>query len=189
MPKKLMPTSLLQLRIELTDISPAIWRVVLVPDSITLVKLHRVIQASMGWYDCHLHEFNIDGIRYGIVNPDWGEDEGLVNEARKRLLQVLSGARKFTYTYDFGDSWEHTITVENQLHKENIDNWAHCLLGENHCPPEDVGGAHGYFEFLEAMHDPSHEEHELMKEWWGGTFDPRNFDLAMVNQQLKGIKL
>lgn len=189
MPSKLVPTSLLQLRIELKNASPAIWRVVLVPDTITLVQLHRVIQETMGWYNCHLHEFDIAGIRYGTPDPDWGDDLGMVNEARKRLLNVLHGRRKFEYLYDFGDSWLHQVTVEDQLPMLKTQRYATCLQGENRCPPEDVGGVHGYFEFLEAIHDPSHEEHESVKEWWGGEFDPREFDAVETNTRLRQLML
>ncbi len=57
------------------------------------------------------------------------------------------------------------------------------------CPPEDVGGLGGYFEFLEAMADPQHEEHENMMQWWGEAFDPRTFDILLANERLKQIKL
>jgi len=57
------------------------------------------------------------------------------------------------------------------------------------CPPEDVGGLGGYFEFLEAMSDPQHEEHESMIQWWGDAFDPQAFDVIQVNERLKQINL
>lgn len=41
--------ALLRLKIELAGIKPVVWRRVVVPESITLAKLHRVIQAVMGW--------------------------------------------------------------------------------------------------------------------------------------------
>ena len=47
------------LKIQLLDIEPAIWRRFVVPASITLDRLHDVIQIVMGWTDSHLHEFTI----------------------------------------------------------------------------------------------------------------------------------
>jgi hypothetical protein len=52
-------------------------------------------------------------------------------------------------------------------------------------PPDDVGGASGYQEFLGALSDPHHEEHEHMKAWVGQPFDSRAFSLAQVNERLR----
>lgn len=59
-----------------------------------------------------------------------------------------------------------------------------CIGGGNSCPPDDVGGAPGYEEFLEALGDPSHPEHEHLKAWIGGAFDPAAFDVEDVNARL-----
>ena len=59
-----------------------------------------------------------------------------------------------------------------------------CIGGENACPPEDVGGAPGYEDFLAALADPNDPEHDSLKEWIGGSFDPAAFDVAEVNQRL-----
>ena len=74
-PRTRKPADLLQLRIELAGIKPAIWRRIVVPESITLARLHHVIQGVMGWHGGHLHEFEIAGERYGIPDPefDWGD--------------------------------------------------------------------------------------------------------------------
>ena len=189
MVSRLNPQTLLQLRIELCDTDPVVWRCVLVPDTITLVKLHAVIQAAMGWWDYHLHEFDIGGLRYGIPDPEWDLGPELINEARKKLLTVLGNRRKFDYLYDFGDSWLHRITLEERLPMRQPQCYALCVAGENARPPEDVGGIPGYYEFLEVIADPSHEEHQSMLGWCGGSFDPRRFDIDAVNESLKRIKL
>ena len=54
------------------------------------------------------------------------------------------------------------------------------------CPPEDVGGVGGYQEFLEAIFDPSHEDHSRFLTWAGGYFQADEFDPAGVNAQLRG---
>ncbi len=186
------PNSLLLLRIELEHCSPVIWRSVLVPDNITLVKLHRVFQEVMGWRDCHLHEFIIDQRHYGMVDPDDPfADLGpeLISEKRKKLEKVLGRRKRFEYIYDYGDNWRHTITLENRLPLTSAQPSITCIGGEMACPPEDVGGPGGYFEFLEAMTDPQHEEHENMMRWWGEAFDPGIFDSLLANERLKQIKL
>ena len=112
---------LLQLKIELAWIKPLIWRRVVVPESITLPKLHQVIQVAMGWMACHLHEFEIAGEHYGIPDPDFEWGEPVRSEQRVRLGTALGAAKSFRYTYDFGDDWEHRIKIEKRL--PPIPNW------------------------------------------------------------------
>ena len=86
----------------------------IVPETITLAKLHTVMQAAMGWSDYHLHEYEIAGQRYSIPDPDWPSDEPLLEERRAKLrFFVEARVRRFTYQYDFGDSWEHEVTIED----------------------------------------------------------------------------
>ncbi len=189
MSPRLNPETLLQLRIELTYTEPTIWRCVLIPDTITLVQLHSVIQESMGWWNSHLHEFDIAGLRYGMIDPDWDDDPELINEARKKLLKVLGRRKKFNYIYDFGDSWLHRITLEKIYPMVKPQRYALCVGGENACPPEDVGGVPGYYEFLDVIANPDHEEYEQMLEWCGGSFNPESFDINATNANLKRIRL
>ena len=104
--------SCLQLKIELAWIKPVIWRRIVVPEAINLHKLHQVIQVVMGWRDCHLHEFIIDGKRYG--SPDPYSDDTFPEE-QTRLGSALENRKSFKYIYDFGDSWEHRIKLEKTL--------------------------------------------------------------------------
>jgi hypothetical protein len=186
------PKTQLQLRIELEHSQPLIWRVVLVPGNITLVKLHQVIQTAMGWWDGHLHEFIIDHRHYGRIfaeDPMMDIGPELLDERHKRLTTVLGGKRRFDYLYDFGDSWWHKIRVEAEVPRIEALPQAVCLGGEMACPPEDVGGIPGYFAFLETVSDPSHEEHAEILEWCGGAFDPRAFDIVATNAMLANIRL
>lgn len=178
-----------QLRIELEDIAPMIWRRILVPDTVTLPKLHVVLLWAMGWQGGHLHEFEIGRQRYGIPDEDW-PDAGCLDESRVRLKPFIeSGLRHFTYLYDFGDHWEHRIVVEDRVPPQPHTASVRCTAGENACPPEDVGGVPGYYEFLAALKDPAHEEHEILRQWIGGSFDPTRFDLGEVNERLADIKI
>lgn len=189
MVRHLSTQSLLQLRIELKYTDPPIWRLITVPDAITLVQLHQVIQVTMGWCDCHLHEYRIGGLRYGVPDPHWGGDPNLINERRKRLTSVLKDERQFSYLYDFGDDWEHRVTLEDRTTPDKPQRFAVCLAGENACPPEDIGGVPGFEYFKVVMADPSHQEHDQMREWYSLDFDPQHFDIDEVNTELKRIKL
>ena len=179
------PSQIYQIKITLRDSKPPIWRRLDVPDTMTLAQLHHVIQAAMGWADYHLHQFTVNGVEYGVPHPDdWNE---VRNEKSVKLSQFVTGPKfKFTYEYDFGDSWEHIILVEKVLPPEPGVDYPRCITGKRACPPEDCGGVWGYASFLEAISDPDHPEHEELLEWVGGEFDPEAFDCAVVNEALRG---
>ncbi len=175
-----------RLKITLRDISPPIWRRVEVKGNSSLYKLHQVIQESFGWFDSHLHQFIVDGEFYGESFPD--ADFELKSGRRFKLFQAAPAAGdKFLYEYDFGDGWLHEIKVEAIEEAGAGVTYPRCTKGKRSCPPEDVGGPWGYENFLEAINDPDHDEHEEYLEWVGGSFDPEDFDLKAVNSELKTI--
>ena len=183
MTSKIADQTVYQLKITLKGIRPPIWRRVQVYSSTTLSRLHLIIQATMGWWNCHLHQFSIDGIDYGESQPEYDFD--VRDEKRVKLSQVVAGEKsKFLYTYDFGDSWDHEILVEKVLLSDPEVSYPMCLKGKRACPPEDCGGPWGYAEFLEAIQNPSHPEHEDLLEWIGGSFEPEACDLDKINQRL-----
>ena len=174
-----------QLKITLRDVKPPVWRRIQVPASITLAKLHLVVQAAMGWENYHLYSFSAGGTKYGEPDP-----ELQLRSARSaRLNAVAPGPRaKLQYTYDFGDSWEHDIVVEKALASEPGVHYPMCVAAKRACPPEDCGGAWGYEELLDILGDPEHEEYEERLEWAGGTFDPEAFDLDAANAALRRLR-
>jgi len=175
-----------QLKITLKGAKPPIWRRVQVPSDITLEELHYLIQMAMGWTDSHLHQFTINGVEYGQPMPEYDFD--VRNEAPVKLSRVVAGEKsKFHYTYDMGDDWEHEILVEKVLPRDANQFYPVCIKGKRACPPEDCGGVWGYGDFLEAIHNPEHPEHETMLEWIGGEFDPEAFDIDEVNEALKEL--
>lgn len=178
-----------QLHIQLDYIEPAIWRRIWVPDNLSLAQLDRIIQAAMGWGNMHLHAFQIGDARYGVPNEDWGGTDGLNDDTRFDVAAVLqNGPKQFVYTYDFGDDWRHTVTVESILPVDEKNLLPLCLAGANACPPEDVGGPPGYGEFLHAIVDPTHAEHLTMWRWHGGPFDPAGFDMNSINVILRKLR-
>jgi hypothetical protein len=164
-----------------------IWRTVLVPDDYTLAHLHVILQTTMNWLDYHLHEFEINDKTYG--RPDYDDQaEGLLDERVVTLGAVLAASRQpFSYAYDFGDGWRLSLTVQEILRREPKTLYPQCVAGRRSAPPEDVGGISGYERFLEAIADPSDEEHDEQLEWVGGAFDPEGFDLEYVNNELRKI--
>lgn len=184
------PQRIYQLRVSLDEIQPTIWRRLWVADTLTLAKLDRVIQAAMGWTNSHLHEFKIAGQRYGIPDDEWPDDNPPSDDRRSRIGPVLGDSvNEFSYLYDFGDHWQHTVKVEKLLKPNEINTWPTCLAGQNACPPEDVGGIGGYMEFLEAVRDPTHDEHIAMWRWSGGPFDPAGFDVNATNAAIRKLRI
>ena len=181
--QRLPAPQIIQLLIELVGDNPTIWRRVIVPSDITLTKLHKRIQIAMGWFDCHLHEFVINNERYGQPEPDWDYDE-VISEQRKRLLKTLEGSKSFTYIYDLGDDWEHSIKVESISANSPKITHPVCIDGEYACPPEDCGGTTGYRDLLEILSDPENPEHESMQTWVGLYFNPSEFDLFEAKTEL-----
>ena len=176
-----VPSEIYQLKITLRGIKPPIWRRIAVAGDIKLDKLHKVLQLSMGWYDYHLHEFRIHGICYAVPHAEANPNDR--NERRVPLNTVIHNVgERFDYTYDFGDSWEHSILVEKIEPPQPDIRYPVCLGGKRACPPEDCGS---YENFLAALNDPNHEEHEEFVEWIGGSFDPEEFDIEKVNKSLK----
>jgi hypothetical protein len=96
-----------------------------------------------------------------------------------------SGRRfRFLYEYDFGDSWQHEVLFEKSVEAEAGRKCPLCLEGARACPPEDVGGTWGYADFVEAIQNEDHEQHEEMLEWVGGRFDPEAFDPAKATKRM-----
>jgi hypothetical protein len=176
-------TRIYQLKIQLRGVRPPVWRRVLFPGEMNLAELHEVVQTTMGWTNSHLHEFEVEGARYGLPDPEWGLDE-VVDEWRVKLFRVAQEGTRLRYAYDFGDGWVHDVKVEKVLGWQLGTRYPCCIAGRRACPPEDVGGPSGYQDFLLAVSDPGHAEHEQWVEWVGGRFDPAEFDLAAVDKSL-----
>jgi hypothetical protein len=190
--QKKTPAAVYQLKITLLDTKPPIWRRVQVPGSMTLSRLHDVIQLCMGWTDSHLHQFMIGNNFYGPVDldDDWRETKALA-ETRFKLCDLEDDMRlRFMYEYDFGDGWQHKIKIEKVIAPDEKSLKHPVLLaGKRACPPEDIGGPPGYEGFLAAISDPENKEHEEMRDWYGSDdFDPDFFAIGQINKILKKIK-
>ena len=181
------PESVHQLSITLREISPAIHRRVRVAGTATLAELHAVIQIAMGWTNSHLHMFTTtDGTHYGNPTHD---DDGfleLQDELGVTLEELLRApGQALTYEYDFGDGWEHEVVLDRISPRENAEPLPRCVEAQGRCPPEDVGGPHGFYEFLHAIKDGSHAEHSAMQQWLGEPdFNLQDVDIDAINTLL-----
>ncbi len=182
---------IVQLKIKLSDIDPPIWRRIKVPADFPLRRLHDVIQAVFDWLDYHLHQFEVGDRIYGSPKQgdgDFGEKH-LYSDRNIKLGALLDrGVQRFIYRYDFGDDWEHVITVEQITDPEDGVEYPILVDGARRAPPEDCGGPPGFEAFLEAMLDEGHEEHVALMDWYGEHFDPDDMELDAVEAMLGRIR-
>ena len=182
-----------ELKIVLAEIKPAIWRRLLVRGDTNLELLHAVLQVAMGWTNSHMHQFVVGDQRYADPQSNLESEPGEApegDETRTALMEAMPQAKTwFVYEYDFGDSWTHSIMVE-KIHPPAPPpkDFAQCLAGMRAGPPDDCGGPPGYIDFLKAIKNPKHPEHEEMLEWIGGSFNPEACDLEKINQCLRRLK-
>ena len=156
-----------QFTITLVGTRPPVWRRVQVPHTFTFADFHNVIQDAMGWYDCHLHSFemadpkksreslkkveihmNDEEVVFG-VNMQGVEflDENCTKISDYFTLEKCNLPRQAedtfanaNYEYDFGDGWTHKIKLETIFELgegEDINDYPKCIAGKMACPPED----------------------------------------------------
>jgi hypothetical protein len=182
------PQGVHQFLIVLNGTDPLVWRRIQVTGDYSFWDLHVAIQDAMGWLDYHLHEFRLlddSGTLVSIGIPT-GEEE-LDRPVLPGWNIPLAGfferpgwhAPPAMYAYDFGDDWEHTLVHEGMRGAHDSTSYPRCLAGARRCPPEDCGGVDGYAEFLEAIADPKHPDHDEMRQW-SGPFDPDDFNPVKV---------
>lgn len=177
-----------QIKITLNQIRPPIWRRVQVAEETSFATLHEVIQMAMGWEDDHLHEFEVASRRIGPQIEDDLCGGSAFDEIDVKLCDVVQGENAtLKYTYDFGDRWEHTLTVEEIISPDAEVSYPICLTGKRACPPEDCGGPRGYSELLEAQKHPDDPRYQGVLDW-AEDFDPELFDLDAINDRLESLQ-
>lgn len=175
-----------EVHVTLAGIDPPIWRAFTVPADIGLGHLHLVIQVTMGWLNSHLHEFRLGRRRFAPPNP-YGDDFGdkIEDEANYQLCELLNRPKQnLVYTYDFGDGWEHKVTLAAirpvRCRAPKV------LAGKRACPPEDCGGPGGYYDLLAVLANPDDPEHAERKEWVPAGFDAEVYPISEVIERMAG---
>ena len=76
--------------------------------------MHDIIQATFGWTDSHLFEFEVGNRVYGNPMPDDDDFGSKIYKAKSICLKTLveRGVERFLYVYDFGDNWRHDVVIE-----------------------------------------------------------------------------
>lgn len=175
------------LRVDLVGSRPKIWRRVFVPAQISLPELHAVLQVTMGWPGNGHWQFSIRRRHYASR-----EMPGVTLQAHAGLGLVDLVQRRgsvFQYQCFFEDAWRHQITLSNpQFDSHAWEEKVQCVAGAGACPPADVGGIEGYYEFLRAIEDPEHPDHYEMTDWIGAEFDRDEFYDDRINADLRRLQ-
>lgn len=186
---------------ELKETSPPLWRRIEVRSDLNLAEVHDILQVVFGWTDSHLHgfaagpEFYSDRAeRYLCPFDEYEGDAEGVPEAQVRLDEVLAETGDtLTYAYDYGDGWEHLLTLETIRPREDGARRAVCTGGERDGPAEDCGGPHSY-DLISAATGPASPGRTAaaleFAEIYGQEVDPHDlagtpFDLDAVNARLQ----
>lgn len=166
-------------KVVLQGIRPQIWRRFKVPAGISFHTLHDIIQVVMGWENYHLYRFDV-GWKGFTTQPMAGEDHYSDERIDAYLAEV--GYQLF-YEYDFGDRWEHVLTLEKFLVREVSEPL--CMTGNRACPPEDSGGPWLYDEFLRSRKSRKGRVSRKWQHRIGTYWDADAFDLQATNDALK----
>jgi hypothetical protein len=180
--------TVMQLRVRIKGIRPPIWRKLLVRSDTKLHDLHLMIQSAFGWDNYHLYEFFDGLVYYTKPSDEWESDPDEIDSTEVTIEDInLREGSKIEYTYDFGDGWDHTISVEKVLPLDSSLKLPACIGGKRNCPPEDCGGVYGYYDVLRKAANPDDPDHEATIEWLG-EYNPEEFDLKFADSQVKDYK-
>ena len=150
-----------------------IWRRLQVSEDCTFYEFHTHIQDAMGWEDYHLHKFYFEE-RY---DEDY---EDIEFNSHSKLKDYFQNDTKYIiYAYDFGDGWEHKITLEKILQTKK-KTYPICMAGKRACPPEDCGGIYGYKRVIQAMKKPKSREYREVMEWLVEPFNSEEFNIKDI---------
>ena len=194
-----MAATFYELRISLVGAKPPVWRRVRVNPDRSLGHLHRVIQSAMGWGDDHPHQFELKRKgslprrfhqQDGDLDFDSDSDSDSEGDEEEVTLRKICPREKDTlgYLYDFGDSWQHKLTVSKVVEARTGLPVPACLSGKGACPPEECGGVYAHREVLEALADPGHRDHAEQVDLWGDDLDPEAFSLDQADRRLESLR-
>lgn len=185
-----MQEEIIQLNISLLDSKPLVWRQILVHNSTTFFELHHIIQIAMGWKNYHMFEFDVEGYRIGEIDEeeeDYGDGQ-LLDATTVALKDIITQKGDvINYEYDFGDSWEHQIKVDEFLGVSKSITYPTCINGQMNCPPEDCGGIDSFYNSLDILKNKTHSEYKEIYEWFPKKYNPKKFDIEKVNKRLKKL--
>lgn len=171
-----------QLRIDLLDSDPPIWRGLRLRADTSLVDVSRLLAATMGWSG--KAEAQLQGHRIPDPGPA-SPGEAIGQPPLASLLRQPGDSLRYTYAPTLG--WLHRVTLEAIEVLQPAEALPRCMAGERHCPPEFCAGVWGYEDLLDRLNDPEDPDYDQLWDQVGYDFDPETFDLEATNQRLQGL--
>ncbi len=183
-----MKSKIYQVKLQVEDAKPPIWRRVLIDSSIGLKELHGVIQIAFEWSSSKLHQFRHKNVYYGpdcLVDDEFGnthldETDYKVSDFLKKEKDILK------YEYDFSHWWGVKITLEKKV--EDYEGVTPiCIKGKRAAPIDQNPITFTHEELMQAYSDPTDEDHKAVVEWLGEDYDPSHFDVESLNEDFREI--
>ncbi|WP_267617373.1 plasmid pRiA4b ORF-3 family protein [Gordonia bronchialis] len=140
------------------------WRRLEFRSDLTLDVVHRAIQASYAWLDCHLHRFSLGGGPFEFTSELFlcpfdvteGEDEGSPADEVRLDETMHEPGDTLHYVYDYGDDWRLTLRLEEITALTDDASPVRCVDGERAAPPEDCGHLVDAADLARVLDDPAH---------------------------------
>ncbi len=173
----------LQLRVELMDVTPAVWRRLVLAERASLEELHLSIEGSMRRDPVDGYGFVVDGIRY-TDDHDGPRDPAIV------ALQSLGLHPGMRFEHTSGalpEPWRHVITIEAVTPRLVGQRVPSCTAGARAAPPEGCAGPAAYRELLRVWHDPFDPRAAEWRSHLADRFAPDYADLTAINAALARI--
>ncbi len=179
-----------QMKIVIKNSKPPIWRRCIIPAGITFSQLSIILNKVMGWSGYHLSEFEFYHLQLQLREDDeihdfvplWDFD--LLDSSKIYINEYMEQQEWFTYTYDFGDDWQHRVTIENII-EDYPNNYPQVIKFKGDCPIEDCGGIEGYYECIEVIGDSDNPESNERRAWAESQGYGFTYDMDEVNEDLK----
>ncbi|WP_330872772.1 plasmid pRiA4b ORF-3 family protein [Photobacterium sp. WH80] len=165
------------IKVELVGSKPKIWRRFTVSSAMDLESFHQLLQDIMGWENAHLYMFHTQ-----LGHIDNTDETDLPADDIPLMAVLQEEGDRIDYIYDYGDHWEHTISLE-KINKRSCS-LPKVTAGNGACPPEDCGGIWGYALLLALTKKENLSEDEQDQLMWYGMDDDwnaRQFDKDQVN--------
>ena len=185
--------NIIQLRVTLTRVKPATWRVLLIPESLTFKQLHEVLLNSFDWSGYHMWQFQFRKTTIGPPDEDEMDVDlgfGDYIEADTVTLADMKFKERntFKYLYHFDDDWQAKCQVEYITPAEEGKQYPLCIEGEGNNPVEDYGGPEVYSEIVRILKNPRHAEYQDSVDILGADYDAKSFDMESLNELLQEQK-
>ncbi|RBP00032.1 plasmid pRiA4b ORF-3 family protein [Rossellomorea aquimaris] len=161
----------------------------LIPNTLSFHQLHEVIQTVMGWTNTHLYSFHGSPGVFEYPDEEYEFRSDFARDSKISIIGkfLVSEKDAISYTYDFGDDWEHQILLEKITGNQNLVSPV-CIKGKRNCPLEDSGGIHHYQHVLKVLSNTEKmdEDAQFFRERYAD-HDPEKFDLVETNEMLREL--